>query len=124
MPHRYHDFFLFIKTLFYYMNTVREVFFGLIALVILGGVLISQVEGKPISESIYFACITGLTIGYGDITPTTTLGRIISVAIGLIGIVFTGITVAVATRAFAEVTNVWKFERRISDAEHPDSSKK
>jgi hypothetical protein len=61
------------------------------------------VEGIPLGRAIYFACITGLTIGYGDITPKTGCGMIASIAIGLIGMIFTGITIAVATRALADL---------------------
>ena len=60
-------------------------------------------EGIPLGKAIYFACITGLTIGYGDITPETGWGMIASVAIGLIGMIFTGITIAIATRALADL---------------------
>jgi len=38
-------------------------------------------------------------VGYGDIVPTTALGRIISVVIAMLGIVYVGIIVAIATRA-------------------------
>jgi voltage-gated potassium channel len=82
---------------------VREVIVSLLALVTLGGVLVSYLEDVPVGEAIYFAFITGLSIGYGDITPETAWGRVISVAIGLIGMLFVGITVAIATRALADV---------------------
>jgi hypothetical protein len=39
-------------------------------------------------------CITGLTIGYGDITVKTGAGRIIAVLIGFMGVFFTGLIVA------------------------------
>ncbi|MFP3608123.1 ion channel [Paraburkholderia sp. SIMBA_053] len=33
-----------------------------------------------------------MTIGYGDVVPTTTLGRIIAVLRGLLGVLMTGVT--------------------------------
>ena len=39
----------------------------------------------------------------GDITPETGWGRMIAVAIGLVGMVFVGVTVAIGTRALADV---------------------
>ena len=78
---------------------VREVLGCLIVLIILHGVLFSLFEGKDIGSSIYFAFITGFTIGYGDITPVTTLGRIVAVFTGLWGTVFVGLVVAINTRA-------------------------
>jgi voltage-gated potassium channel len=42
-----------------------------------------------------------LTIGYGDIVPTTTAGRVLSVLAGVIGVIFVGLIVAIATRSLA-----------------------
>ena len=81
---------------------VREVLLGLLALLLVGGVAISYVEQLDLAEAIYFSFITGLTIGYGDIAPATNWGRVLCVLIGLIGMTFTGITVAVATHSLAD----------------------
>ena len=81
---------------------VREVLGCLVILIFLDGVLFSLVEGKDIGSSIYFAFITGLTIGYGDITPVTTLGRIVAVFTGLCGTIFVGLVVAINTRALRQ----------------------
>ncbi len=89
---------------FRYVMFVREVLVGLLLLLLLGGFLVSYVEDIPLAEAIYFAFITGLSIGYGDITPKTGLGCAVSVAIGAIGMILTGMTVAVATRALADAT--------------------
>ncbi len=88
-----------------YLMFVREVLVGLLLLLLLGGFLVSHFEGIPLAQAIYFAFITGLSIGYGDITPKTGLGCAVSVAIGAIGMVLTGMTVAVATRALADATS-------------------
>jgi hypothetical protein len=69
-------------------------------LVVLGGCAISTVEGIKLGEPVYFAFITALSVGYGDITPTK-IGKLLSVGIGLVGMLFVGVTVAIATRALA-----------------------
>jgi hypothetical protein len=76
---------------------------SLLLLIVLGGVTISQMEDIKLGEAIYFAFITGLSIGYGDITPETAFGRLISVLIGLVGMLFVGLTVVIAARALADL---------------------
>jgi voltage-gated potassium channel len=38
-----------------------------------------------IPQSIYWAIVTMTTVGYGDVVPTTTLGKFVSAALILIG---------------------------------------
>jgi hypothetical protein len=93
----------FVGTLWHYALKLREVMVSLLVLIIVGGVAISRLEDIRLGDAIYFAFITGLSIGYGDITPESTAGKIVSVSIGFIGILFVGLTVAIATRALADL---------------------
>jgi len=38
-------------------------------------------ENQSIIDSIYWACITSLTIGYGDFSPSTTVGKLFTIFI-------------------------------------------
>jgi len=88
-----------LKT-FMELNRVTFPIWGsLVTLVVLLGVVFSFVEKIRLFEGVYHALITALTIGYGDITPHTSLGMILSVFIGIIGMVATGIIVALAIQA-------------------------
>lgn len=97
---------MFVRQVIRHVVFIREIFLGLLILMVLGGVTVSRVEEIPLGDAIYFAFITGLSVGYGDIAPETAFGRVVSVGIGLTGMVFTGMTVAVATRALAEVAKL------------------
>ncbi len=68
-----------------------------------GAVLIAFVEKIPFGDAVYFSFITGLTIGYGDVVMKTFTGRLISVLIGLTGIIFTGLIVAAAVETIRKV---------------------
>ena len=64
-----------------------------------GAAFIAATEKVSFGKALYFSFITGLTVGYGDIAPVTSIGRVISVLLGLIGILFTGVVVATAVEA-------------------------
>ncbi|KAA1000961.1 two pore domain potassium channel family protein [Paraburkholderia panacisoli] len=60
---------------------------------------------SPMGETMYFCAITALTIGYGDVVPTSTFGRIDAILLGLTGMVFTGLIVAAAVRGVQEAAH-------------------
>jgi|GEM_PF-984605 len=102
---------IFLRFVVSYIWIVRHVIFSLLTLVVLGGILLSIYEDYTIGDSLYLSFITAFTIGYGDITPHTLIGKILSIFLGLIGIIFTGLVVAVSTRALASTIEYTK-ERR------------
>ncbi len=76
------------------------IFSGLLILQALLGVVVGLLEGWGVFQGIYFAFITGLTIGYGDLVPTRPLTRTLAVVIGFLGIVLGGLVAALAIKAF------------------------
>ena len=88
----------FLRAIWY----VRAIILALIALVAVGAAAVTHVEKIPFADALYFAFVTGLTIGYGDIVMHTPVGRLIALLIGLIGILFTGLIVAVLVHAVRE----------------------
>jgi uncharacterized membrane protein len=96
---------MFIRFNFEFLRIIwhmRSVNLALFALIAINGWAISYVEKLPFGDALYFAFITGLTIGYGDIVVKTPVGRILAVLIGFIGILFSGLVVAVAVHALRE----------------------
>jgi voltage-gated potassium channel len=51
-----------------------------------GGAAFAAVEKYSVGDGIYWAITTMTTVGYGDITPKTTEGKIVAVVVMLIGI--------------------------------------
>ena len=81
---------------------IKAVILSLIALVVAGAAAVTLVENMPFGDTLYFAFVTGLTIGYGDIVAQTPFGRLVALLIGFIGILFTGLMVAVLVYAVRE----------------------
>lgn len=71
----------------------------LTVMVSLLGIWVGFLEGVGWKDGLYFGWITGTTVGYGDIIPTRWLSKILSVCIGIIGIINTGIMVTIAVHA-------------------------
>ena len=90
------------RFIFHFVRITRRLFalyVLLVTAVIACAAVITAVEEVSFGEAVYFAFITGLTIGYGDIVPDTAAGMITSVLLGFIGIFFTGLYVAVSVQS-------------------------
>lgn len=69
------------------------------------GFFVGRLEGWRVADGLYFAFVTGLTIGYGDLVPKHMLARLLALVIGMIGIVLTGLVVAVSVNALQRARN-------------------
>ena len=78
---------------------LRTLYLALFALIMAGAAAITAIEKVSFGKAVYFSFITGLTVGYGDIVPGTAIGQIMAVLLGLVGILFTGVVVAVAVQS-------------------------
>ena len=113
MTHHKWVFHIFVKHFISYFWLVRHIMLSLLVLVILDAMVIALVEGISIGNSMYFSFITAFTIGYGDITPITIIGKVLAIIIGLIGIIFTGLVVAISARALVTTIEEEKRIKRI-----------
>ena len=65
------------------------------------GQVAGRAEGWRKFDSFYWSFITATTIGYGDLRPTKVMSRLMAILIGLLGLTFTGIVIAIAVHAAA-----------------------
>jgi len=93
----------FAAGLFFGLRVVWPVLSGLLATIVGFGLLVGFIEGWSLSDSIYFAFISGLTIGYGDLAPKTLVTRVLAIMIGICGVLLTGLVAAVAVKALTAV---------------------
>jgi len=89
----------FLKILFWgiYLIAPVLVLLGLIIMVL--GMIVGKVESWSKFDALYWAFITALTVGYGDIRPTQKVSRVLSTFIAIIGIMFAGVVVAITVEA-------------------------
>lgn len=74
----------------------------LVGTMVLLGLGVAMLEGWALGDGLYFAFVSGLTIGYGDLVPRGTAARVLAISIGLTGIVLTGLVAAVGVQALQE----------------------
>ena len=92
-------FIIFGRHLFKMLFFVRGVLLTLVLILLAFALITAEVDNVPLPDALYFTFITALTVGYGDIVPTTGVARAISVLIGFVGVIYVGLVVAVSTRA-------------------------
>jgi hypothetical protein len=91
----------FAKELFAGLRVVWPILSGLLVVIVALGLVIGLIEGWKVTESIYFAFVSGLTIGYGDLAPKTLLTRVLAIIIGICGVLLTALVAAIAVKALA-----------------------
>ena len=99
-------------------------FLFVVILVISIGTLMYMIEGnRPgsqfdnIPNSIYWACVTMTTVGYGDITPVTPLGKFRSACVMLIGY-----TIIAVPTGIVSVSMIKEY-KKLKDLECPNCHK-
>ncbi len=72
-----------MKKLLIYIANRLWLIIGLYAVsLILGAVSFAVLEQKSLADGLWWATVTSLTIGYGDLTPVTPAGRIVGILFG------------------------------------------
>lgn len=97
---------------------VRYAAFMAFVVFLAGAQAFASVENTSLGIGMYWAASTMTTVGYGDVTPKTTAGRIIAVVVMMVGIGFVAVvTGAVAQRFVATEETVTTGDESISQAQ-------
>lgn len=67
-------------------DEARPVFIYVLSTILLGGIAYRWLEGWDWLDAFYFVVITTTTIGYGDLTPTTSLSKFVTIFFALNGV--------------------------------------
>lgn len=89
----------FLSQLLSGLRVVWPILLLIISLMVTLGCMVALIEHWSIFEGVYFAFVSGLTIGYGDFAPKTMLGRLLAIGLGFLGILFTALVAAMGVQA-------------------------
>lgn len=83
-------------------NGLLYIFYLNSFIVLVGSSILSVVEEKSFSDSLWWALVTVTTVGYGDIVPTSIFGKWLAVLLMLVGIETIGMLTSALTNFFAK----------------------
>lgn len=89
------------------LKVVWPILFTLLGAMLGTGFVVCAPENWPRGDGIYFAFVSGLTIGYGDLVPKHPVSRVLAVMIGFVGILLIGLVTAVGVRA---LDSTWRLQ--------------
>jgi hypothetical protein len=92
------------------LKVVWPILFALIGAMVATGFVVCELEHWPQGDGIYFAFVSGLTIGYGDLVPVHPVSRVLAVMIGFVGILLIGLVTAVGVRALDNTSKLQEME--------------
>lgn len=88
----------FIQVFFIIFAEFIPLFLTFFVPILILGQIVGKLEGWTRFDSFYWSIITATTVGYGDFRPHKRASKILSLFIVFIGIVITGLMVAMAVQ--------------------------
>ena len=85
---------------------------SLASLLVLGTVFYTMVEKLAMLDSLYLSFTTLTTIGYGDFTPKTALGKIFTMIYGLLGLGIVSLSLGIIAKEALALQKQRKKQRR------------
>lgn len=89
----------FVHTFLVGMMLIAPVILFLTVLVVGLGQVVGRIESWSRFNAFYWSLVTAMTVGYGDITPSKTSTKLLSLVIAFIGLILGGISVSIALEA-------------------------
>lgn len=94
-------------------DTFKEIAVIYFGIILVSGGLFFLFEGKGYGDSIWWAFVTAMTVGYGDISPATVAGRILAVVLmHIVPLVLVPIIVARFSMKLVEDKNAFEHEEQ------------
>jgi len=95
-------------------NNFHYVLWLTLVTIFLGALGMHLTEQRSFADSLWWSFVTATTVGYGDISPSTPIARIIAVILMITGIGFIGmLTGTIATYFIKKPTEVYSYKKEV-----------
>ena len=94
-----------------------------LVLALVAGLVMTLVDDKDFPNfgiAVWWAVVTLATVGYGDVVPTTVLGRLVGSGVIILGVTFLAFLTATVTSYFVSSDQEAAKNREIADREAAD----
>jgi len=89
----------FLQRFFLGLQLTSPLLLSLAVLITVLGQIVGKREGWSAFDSFYWSFVTATTVGYGDIRPARRGSRIVAIVLAFLGLILSGIVIAVAVHA-------------------------
>ena len=89
----------FLRTFWIDLSYAAPILIFLLLSIALVGLIVGRIEGWSLPDALYHAFINATTVGYGDFRPTKKGAKFLAIVLAFIGLIFTGMVVAIALHA-------------------------
>jgi voltage-gated potassium channel len=96
---------------------------ALLLTIALLGLWVGRIEEWKTEDALYFAFVTATTVGYGDLHPSQRRSKFIAITISIVGILLTGLLVALALNAVSFAFQVTHDIEQLKERYHIESAK-
>lgn len=91
-----------ILTILFRQEEQKAIMLAGLFILTIGTFFYHNIEGMAYLDALYFSVITLATVGYGDVTPQTTIGKLFTIVYVLIGVGILTAMIANFNRALIE----------------------
>lgn len=109
ITHYFKGFDLFITVLLKESKNIAATIFSMLLLMVIAASLMYTIENQAqpevfsnILHSLWWTVVTMTTVGYGDITPITVMGKIVATFVMFIGVALVALPTAILAASFSE----------------------
>ena len=95
----------FIQIFFLGVYLLTPILLLLCFIIVILGQVVGRIEHWGKFDTLYWSFITAFTVGYGDIRPLKKWSKALSIFIALLGIMLTGIFVAITVESASKAFN-------------------